>query len=74
VKGLQSSLAPRSNQKLAFKFFGPYKVLGKVGSVAYKLQLPASSMVHPIFHVSQLKKMMVGAHQQITDSLPDDTF
>jgi ribosomal protein L21E len=24
---VQSSLAPRSNQKLAFKFFGPYKVV-----------------------------------------------
>jgi hypothetical protein len=53
---IQSSLAPRANQKLAFKFFGPFKVLQRFGSVAYKLDLPQSSLVHPVFHVSQLKQ------------------
>jgi hypothetical protein len=44
---IQSSLAPRSNQKLAFKFFGPFEVIARVGQVAYKLRLPASSSIHP---------------------------
>jgi hypothetical protein len=39
---VQTSLAPRANQKLAFKYFGPFKVLGRVGKVAYKLQLQVS--------------------------------
>jgi hypothetical protein len=53
---IQSSLAPRAN--LAFKFFGPFPVIRWVGVVAYKLGLPTSSSVHPVFHVSQLKKVM----------------
>jgi hypothetical protein len=31
---VQSSLSRRSNQKLAFKYFGPYKILDRIGSVA----------------------------------------
>ncbi|KAK3145233.1 hypothetical protein QOZ80_4AG0325870 [Eleusine coracana subsp. coracana] len=66
---VQSSLAPRSNQKLAFKFYGPYKILSQVGTVAYKLQLPIHSSIHPVFHVSQLKKL-VGSEHSIHSDLP----
>ena len=52
---VQASLAPRSNQMLAFKFFGPFQVVSCIVNVAYKLLLPDTSTIHPIFHVSQLK-------------------
>ncbi|GJX80815.1 putative reverse transcriptase domain-containing protein [Tanacetum coccineum] len=43
--------------KLNPRYVGPFKVLEKVGSVAYKLELPEElSMVHNTFHVSNLKK------------------
>ena len=56
---VQSTLAPRANQKLAFKYYGPFKVIACIGSVAYKLELPTSSTVHPVFHVSQLKRAIL---------------
>ncbi|KFK29256.1 hypothetical protein AALP_AA7G109500 [Arabis alpina] len=51
----QKSLARRSNDKLAARYYGPYEVEARVGPVAYKLKLPPSAKVHHTFHVSQLK-------------------
>ncbi|GJU28478.1 putative reverse transcriptase domain-containing protein [Tanacetum coccineum] len=43
--------------KLNPRYVGPFKVLEKVGFVAYKLELPQElSRVHNTFHVSNLKK------------------
>jgi hypothetical protein len=45
--------------KLAPRYVGPYKVLARRGSVAYRIQLPDIwSAVHNVFHVSQLKKCL----------------
>jgi hypothetical protein len=45
---VQSSLAPRSHHKLCFKYFRPFKIISMVSSVAYKLELPPSSSIHPV--------------------------
>jgi len=68
---VQTSLAPRSHHKLAFRFFGPFRIVARVGNVAYRLALPAHSSIHPVFHVSQLKKA-VGPQHEVIPSLPAD--
>ena len=52
------------------KYYGPYKVLQNIGTMAYKLELPASSRVHPVFHVSCLKKV-IGENLPVQTILPE---
>ena len=45
--------------KLSPRYVGPYQIVKRVGSVAYELDLPLEmSMVHPVFHVSMLRKCL----------------
>ncbi|MCI43880.1 hypothetical protein A2U01_0065119, partial [Trifolium medium] len=50
-------------------FFGPFKIVQQIGEVAFKLQLPDTSRVHPVFHVSQLKPYT--GNVDTTPSLPE---
>uniref|UniRef100_A0A2P2QWZ6 Tf2-1-like SH3-like domain-containing protein n=1 Tax=Rhizophora mucronata TaxID=61149 RepID=A0A2P2QWZ6_RHIMU len=52
----QMSVALRTNLKLTLKFYRPYRVLDRIGTVTYRLALPPNNSVHPVFHVSLLKK------------------
>ncbi|XP_075084645.1 uncharacterized protein LOC107812986 isoform X1 [Nicotiana tabacum] len=52
--------------KLSSRFIGPYEILDRVGAVAYRLALPPElSFIHPVFHVSMLRKYISDSSQVI---------
>ena len=45
----------RPSSKLDVRRLGPFAVIGPVGNSAYRLRLPPSINIHPVFHVSLLE-------------------
>ncbi|GJR06393.1 retrotransposable element Tf2 [Tanacetum coccineum] len=52
----QVSIRQGQQHKLSSKYYGPFKVAERIREVAYRLELPSSSQIHSVFHISQLKK------------------
>ncbi|KAK6115466.1 hypothetical protein DH2020_007735 [Rehmannia glutinosa] len=53
-KGL---INPKKGGKLSPRYLGPYKILQRIGKLAYRLELPAQyAGMHDVFHVSMLRK------------------
>ncbi|GJW32036.1 putative reverse transcriptase domain-containing protein [Tanacetum coccineum] len=52
--------------KLNPRYIGPFKILSKVGTLAYRLELPEQLIrVHSTFHVSNMKKCLINEPQAI---------
>ncbi|KAL5742200.1 hypothetical protein ACOSP7_028932 [Xanthoceras sorbifolium] len=65
----QSLVAFRKSMKLSPRFFGPFKVLQKIGQVAYLIALPPGAQIHDVVHVSLLRKHL-GDRSLTLPSLP----
>ncbi|MCO5548854.1 hypothetical protein L7F22_002316 [Adiantum nelumboides] len=70
----KSHLILGKDRRLSPRFAGPFKILKRIGSLAYKLELPSHVKVHPVFHVSLLKKYVPNVHHVLQDNskLKDD--
>ncbi|WVZ80645.1 hypothetical protein U9M48_028104 [Paspalum notatum var. saurae] len=65
--------------KLAPRYVGPFQIIERCGSIAYRLELPPHlAAVHDVFHVSQLKKCLRVPEEMVDSSQiqiePDLTY
>ena len=52
--------------KLAPRFCGPFTVLKRMGSSAYRLALPDGVEIHPVFHVRRQKELLGSGDNTVT--------
>lgn len=69
----QQSVFRQVHQKLASRYFGPYPIEKRVGAVAYKIKLPEGTRIHPVFHVSMLRKHLGDNSLSCPDLPPTST-
>nr|GEZ84106.1 reverse transcriptase [Tanacetum cinerariifolium] len=55
-------ISTERGSKLTKRYYEPYKIIAKIGEVAYRLQLPETTRIHPVFRVSLLRDC-IGDHQ-----------
>ena len=66
VSPMKSVMRFGKKGKLSPRYVGPYKIIRRIGRVAYELDLPSElEAVHPVFHVSMLRKC-IGDPSRIT--------
>ncbi|CAM8923281.1 unnamed protein product [Rhodiola kirilowii] len=66
----QSSVCPRRSNKLDRRFYGPFAITARVGTIVYRLALLPHAKIHNVFHISLLRKCINPATSQST-TLPD---
>jgi hypothetical protein len=54
----EKALGRENAPKLTSKWYGPFRVLQKVGTGSYRILPPESAKIHDVFHVNQLKNTL----------------
>ena len=60
----------RPSKKLDYKYYGPYRIKDVIGEQAYRLDLPAGTKIHPVFHVSLLEPFQPDEGRDDAGALP----
>ena len=59
------------SKKFRSRYIGPYKIIEKISSYAFKLDLPSNMEVHPVFHISLLKEFnSLSPKTEVLDNIP----
>ncbi|XP_074346793.1 uncharacterized protein LOC141685600 [Apium graveolens] len=66
---MEYHVGDKVHKGLIRKYEEPFEIVGKVGKVSYKVQLPSNMKIHPVFHVSMLKPY----HEDVEDLLRNDS-
>lgn len=66
------SLVPGRRSKLSPWFPGPFQIVERMGTVAYRLKLPEDSCIHDVFHIGFLKQFH-GVPPTTVPQLPPST-
>ena len=62
-----SNLILGKDRRLSPRFAGPFKILKRVGTLAYQLELPENIKVHPVFHGCLLKSYVTNPSHILQD-------
>lgn len=62
------SVRGHTSSKLSRRYFGPFQIVKRIGTVDYELALADTARIHPVFHVSKLK-LYYGTPLRVTPQL-----
>ena len=60
----------RPSSKLDVRQLGPFGIIGQVGTSSFRLDLPPSMHIHPVFHVSLLEPHVANKFPRRVEKIP----